>query len=826
MDQTKPPEVSKSKRLLRIILRVAAIIVGLYILLLVGLSIYISSSQERLIGFLNTKMKETILGELKVNKADITIWRSFPDIGITLNNVTISDSFYHRPFLKAGEITVRAGFLGLIGNKVEVSSVKIKDAFIHTFTDAKGYSNTYVLKSQNKPKRQSKKPVVLSNIDLDNVTVLIENVPQNKRFQARIDDAEIDMSLTGSKYKISFDEDMFIRGLGFNMARGYWFEKQRVQADWKLEFDTSGSVLSIAETKVKIQGQPFLIKGEFDLGAKSQFNLNAVTKGINYKSALTILKPNTRSKLQKIDLSAPVDANVTIKGSLSKKGDPAVNVDFKTEKSNLITPVINLNESSFTGNFNNQINPNIAPDDSNSRVSLSSFVSSWGEIELKGQNIAITNLTTPTIKFEFFSECTFPQLDDALSSSTLNFVEGSAKLYLAYNGPLIADPSLINRLNAKILLQHGKVIYVPRNVTLSECNGTVILVGNSLAMNNFQFDLNTNHFTINIDGKNLNRYSSNTPGKATLNCTIASPEIDLADFKTLFAKKNKVVVKKKTANLGGTISSVDNAVENGDVFFGLTAKKVSLNKFTASNVTANLLFQNNDWEVQKAYLQHADGSFNLTAKVHQVSDDYHQASIQTNLQHINVKKLFYAFDNFGQTGITANNLQGTMQSTSNITVGINSAGKLVTNTLDGQLFFSIKNAALLNFDPLLDVQKYVFKKRDLNNVQFAELRDTFDIKKGDIYIRRMAILSSAITMYIDGVYSFGNNTDISIQVPLSTLTSGQENEYKKKGKRTAKGGASIYLRAKDNGGKVKVGLDLFRKFRKNKDDKESADSTK
>ncbi|MGN6355513.1 MAG: hypothetical protein ACTHLB_19145, partial [Parafilimonas sp.] len=44
--------------------RVVAVILGLYVLLLVSLSIYVSSSKERLLGFLNAKMKETILGEL------------------------------------------------------------------------------------------------------------------------------------------------------------------------------------------------------------------------------------------------------------------------------------------------------------------------------------------------------------------------------------------------------------------------------------------------------------------------------------------------------------------------------------------------------------------------------------------------------------------------------------------------------------------------------------------------------------------------------------------------------------------------------------------
>lgn len=107
------------KRIVRIVLRVIAVVVTVYFLLLTGLSIYVSSSREKLLAFINENLKQTFLGELKVDKADISVWRTFPDIGITLDNVTISDSFYHRPFLQAGEITGTAGFSGLLATRLK-----------------------------------------------------------------------------------------------------------------------------------------------------------------------------------------------------------------------------------------------------------------------------------------------------------------------------------------------------------------------------------------------------------------------------------------------------------------------------------------------------------------------------------------------------------------------------------------------------------------------------------------------------------------------------------------------------------------------------------
>lgn len=812
---------SFSKKIWRRILRVVLVIAGIYLLFMIGLSIYISSSKERLLKFLTQRMKETIVGELKIDKADITVWQSFPKIGIKLSNVTISDSFYHRPFLNAKEIIGKVGLLDLLGMKVQINSVEIDDALIHVFTDKNGFTNSYVLKPQNKPKRENKKPIVINNLELNNVTAISENAIKQKRFELRIKEADAGISLTGGKYFIDLDEDIFIRGLGFNLPKGYWLENQRVRAEWKFQYDTAGNILSFNDTKVRIQNQPFIIKGAFYMNAPAtHFRVEASTKNISYADALAILKPTTSAKIKKINFSKGLNAKITLDGPLAYKTVPLVKVDFSTQDNDLTTPVINFNNCSFSGNYINQINPALPRTDDNSRVTINSFVSNWGDIQLKAQNIAVTNLLHPIIQFQFYSQCTLPQLDEQLSSATLRFINGDAKLYLAYNGALIANASLLDRLDAKIHINNGKIVYVPRNLTFSECNGNVNLTGNNLLIDSFQCNLNTNHFIVNLTGQNLNRISNAEPGKADINCNVYSPAIDLSDFKALFAQKNKQVAKTQKGGLARTANSIDDALDRGNLYFNMRAGKITLHNFQANNVTANILFEGDDWQVQKAFLQYADGVFNLTAKVHQVNDALHQLSAQMNLQHINVKKLFFGFDNFGQTTLTSHNINGIMDSKTNITANMNSSGKLVSSTLNGQMYFSIKNASLINFQPLLNMQKYVFKNRDLKNVQFAELQDTFDIKNGDIYIQRMPVQSSALTMYMEGIYSFADRTDISIQVPLTTLVN-KPDDYKKIDKQKAdRPGPSIYLRAKDKGGQVKIGLDLFRKFHDKKYKKE------
>lgn len=137
------------------------------------------------------------------------------------------------------------------------------------------------------------------------------------------------------------------------------------------------------------------------------------------------------------------------------------------------------------------------------------------------------------------------------------------------------------------------------------------------------------------------------------------------------------------------------------------------------------------------------------------------------------------------------------------------------NSITGSLFFAIKKGALLNYKPLEQIKVSFLKNRNLDDIEFAELKDSLNIKEEDVILQRIEIASSAIIFFAQGVFSFANNTDISIQVPFSNLKKQSENYTPENLGSDVKGGPSLYFRARpDKDGKIKIKLDLFKEFRK------------
>ncbi len=248
-----------------------------------------------------------------------------------------------------------------------------------------------------------------------------------------------------------------------------------------------------------------------------------------------------------------------------------------------------------------------------------------------------------------------------------------------------------------------------------------------------------------------------------------------------------------------------------------------LENFAAQNAKVYLLLQQNDWHIQRASLNFGGGSFLVDANVHH-ADTIFTGTAHLDIKNADVRKAFYSFDNFGQDGISYDNLRGTLNTSAALQMQFDSKGGIVPGSLQGTASFSVLNGSLINYKPVMAIQEYALKNRDLTNITFAEIKNNFTIKQNQIQIPRMEIASTAMRIFVEGVYGVINApTDISIQVPLSNL-SKQTNDKTPGNKGVdARVGPSIYLRAKSrNDGKIKVGLDLFRKFRKSNVDTSGA----
>ncbi len=810
------------KKLIKRTLQILLVFIGIIIISLTVLQVYIQNNKLQFLGNVNQKLSDAIKGDLLIKDLNINVWKHFPNAAIILNDVTVSDSMYHRPLLNVKTITGKISLLKLITKKIDIHSVTLADGNIHLFIDSTGYSNHYILSPKKEKPGKNKSRLSIEEVEFDNISIVSENAIKNKWFGVLFHQLNANIHKADTLFKISMSENATVKGLGFNLDKGYYLKDKKIEADWKLKFNTVNKELSFIETPVNINDQPFNLQGNFFLtdSLHAHFKLIVQTKSIGYKDAISLLTPNIQNKLKPVELLKPIDLYGVIEGPMAYKTIPLVNVQWTVINNHFATPVAVLQDCNFIGSFTNEKTKGLLRTDDNSEIILAGFSANWGGVILAGTNIIVTNLKQPHLQFHLTSSSKLQDLDDKFALPSFRFLGGSALLSLEYDGPLEADASILKKLSGKLAIKNGVVKYEPRELTFSNCNGDILFSENDVLVKNLRCNLNKNHFQVEIAGDNIGQIASADPGKASIICSVYSPSIDLGDFKALFGSRHSYIKRKPGAgNIIQSARQMDDILAKGTLQLQLKADNLVLDKFQAKEVNSNISFQDNKWKIQDVSLLHADGKMAMSGNIQQQNKYSSDAAMKMKLDNIDVQKLFYAFDNFGLNTLSSTNLKGVLNSTADIRVGITKTGSLVPNSLEGQVNFSLKKGALIDFEPIQNIQSFVFKNRDLSHIEFAEIKDRLDIKKDQVYIHRMEIQSSILTIFVEGIYSINNdNTDISIQVPWSNLRKRPDG-YKPKNEGTDKKvGPSIYLRARsDKEGKIKLGLDVFRKLRKTKD---------
>lgn len=782
--------------------------VGIVLLLFACLSLYVEANKKEILDKIKAEVSKNIQSEITYREADITVWKHFPFVGVHLYDIYVEDSLYHKPFFKMKEASCKISVLQYVFNNIEVRDVSFSNGLLHIFTDTSGYTNKYLMHYKNEKKEKDGKDIKLDHAQLHNVRVILENKKRNKLFDFLFHGFKADISEIGDVFTFHINQKTKVNSLGFNLLKGSYLKGQMLETDMQVKFYSRQAKLSFNEENFIVDGHTYKMKGEFRLRDAGFFHLEINTTNTPYQNIAALLPANISNKLKNFDFEKPISLTAVAEGQLSYGSKPMVFAKWIIKNNALITPVATFRNCNFKGSFNNEKQKGLGKTDENTEIKIDNFSGNWEGIQLYGDEITINNLTDPQINLNLQSSTDLASLNNKLGLQTIELINGKASLSFHYAGPIKPDLSILDNINGKLQFSNGTIKYLPRNFIFNNCSGVVMFSNNNMQVNDLKCDFGESHFEVNVTGTNLDGLSANDAGNATISCNVFSPLINISDFKTLFAKrKTGSVPQKKGKGLIGTTDKIDEVMDHGSLSLNVQANEVRYNNFSGRNARAKVEFVNNDLFIRQASLQHADGNLSFTADIKD-KNTHHAAKAKVNLQHVNVSKVFYAFDNFGQDGIESKNLNGTLNTASNLSFTLDNSGSILPGSIKGIVDLSLKNGSLVNYEPLLNIKQSFLKNRDLSNIRFAELKNILEINGSKITINKMEIQSSAITLFVDGLYDINKvESRINIQVPLKSLKEKDSSFVPKNGGLDVKRGTSVYLVGKnDKTGKVKFVL--------------------
>ena len=516
-----------------------------------------------------------------------------------------------------------------------------------------------------------------------------------------------------------------------------------------------------------------------------------------------------------------MNVDASLKGPL-KGGDPLILVIFDTKETHLTTPFLEFDNATFKGYFTNEVVAGLPRKDPNSEIVLSNFSATWQDFPVTSDKIEVVNLVVPVLTCDLHSSFPLTQLNDIIGSNSIQLQSGEGAASISYKGPIAKNNNSNSFINGFVSIKNASVLYAPRDVELKSVNGKIVFKNSDVFVENLQCIVLNNKIV--MDGKALNLLTliDAGPNRVNIDWNIFSPSLNLGSFTYLLKSRKKVVsVNKSKRKLVKMADKIDQVLDQGSVVVNLKVNHLIYKKFQANNTMANITLLQDRYIINNVSMDHAGGRMQLTGSLIAQNANRHHAKLNVSLDNVDVSKTLEAFNNFGQDGVTSDVIGGKLTAKIGASLDVNDEGKADPASIESIVDFSLKDGVLNNYEPVKKLQSFLFKNRDFENIRFAELKDRFEIKNGDIKINRMEIQSSVMSMFVEGIFNNKGGTDISIQVPLSNIHKRGTDFNPENIGTEKKGGSSIHLRGRPGpDGKIKFKLDLFNKFKKEKEKSE------
>ncbi len=791
----------------------------LILILFIGGKIYLKRHKKQVISLIETEAKKQLNGgELHITDINISFYQSFPRFAFTIDSLTLRDSLWfrhHHDLIFASRVYATMDIFKLIFGKISIDRVKLESPHIYLYTDTSGYSNTSLFNKKAPPKKNADKNYEYPILQATNGNLVVDKKDNNKIFAFDIPnlEAHINANVDDPGLKINVKLDCKIRQMTFNQEKGPFLEGKRVSGNIVIEFNKDSKVLQFSKIKLVVDEQPFIFSGKFFLAeVPAPFTLSWETENLSFRKAASFLSKNIRAKLEPYDISGPI---THLTGSLDNTEPeyhtPLIHLRLKVENKTITTPITIIDNASFSATFNNEEIKGHGHEDENTIMHFSAMKGIWDKLNFHCDSIVIHNLIHPQMNLNLLSDFPLEDINSFFDENTLAFTKGSGKMNIIYSGSLEQNYDSLRMILGNFNMDSASIIYSPRNLIFTNGKGVVHFTGKDMIIDNLNLNSGNTDLIMNGSAKNLFYLINQKNKKLALDWTIHSNKLNLNDFISFLKQKHsKAIAKTRKSSLDQSLTNFTNLLEAADFNLNLNAKQLIYKKFFANNLLANIELNENEINMKKIQLQHANGNIIMQGVLRNESSA-NPFSFNAQLRNINVSKIFAAFNNFGLKSPTDKNIGGTLSADVTMDGGVNTSAQLIPGELKGFVKFNLENGQLTNFEPIQKISQTIFKNRNFSDIQFADLHDLLEINGQSITVNRMEIRSSVLSMFVEGIYNMKTGPDLSIQVPLSNLKSNKDSVLTNKGI-FSKTGPSARLRAKwGDDGKIKISWDPFNK---------------
>jgi hypothetical protein len=760
-------------------------------IIIVGLAISIFLFKDRILQEFITEANKSLNTPVKIEKIEISAWRSFPNLAIEFTNVYVEDSHPEEfPLLTAEKVSFYINLLKAARGQYIIQGLQIRNSKTSLKVDKKGENNFTIAKGKGDTSTIS---FDLKNVKLLQTVISYEDLQADQHHIFTSEKLISSIAIRSDVYKIEATGDVTTNQL--KVGHRYFLKEKKFILHASVNYDDVQKIVSINTADLQVNKSIFGVSGQYAFKKKNAIDLKIEGKETDVQTLVALLPDELSTTLRQYESNGNVFFSLHLAGEISKQKDPFLSIHFGCKEATFFHPAYQskITHANLEGSF--------------ASPSLSQF--SQAQLFLKnmsGQlngkaftsNLAIQNPEDPTIQFDFKGELDAASLQNFYPLPDFHQLQGTilADFSVAGETRLLKVKATAQQVKTSgtIELKDVQFNYGKQKIKLNDLNGVLQFNNNDLAMSNLNGRFENSDFELNGFFKNVITFLLFEDQPIGIEADLKANYLDVDQlFKIGF---------------GGTATTdyKFSISRNLQLHMNCDVKKLTYKRFHPRNLKGDLLIKNQMAVSRNISMKTMGGSLQLNGIVDAKNPKTIDIVSSFKLDGIYIDSVFYVFENFYQTFVQDKHLKGQAFADVNMEMTLGENLRLISKTLTSDISVTIKNGELNNFEPLQGLNKYI-DDETLNKLRFADLKNDIHIENETIYIPRMEIKSNATTIQLSGTHTFDQHILYRVSAPLRNKKKVDPDEAFGAIEESGKGQTKLFLKIAGTTDQYKISYD-------------------
>lgn len=571
---------SASSRLKRLAKLLAVLLLSLFLLMGVGLWIFLVNKNEWLLQQIQSTLQSTQSGELMINSLDFKLLKNFPDITLSLDSVTYyehRDSLRkpdEKPILQAAHLYIALELFPLLHEELKITEVSIDDAALNLIEYKDGTLNLAnaltlpakpkaktVIKKVVPPPASSKAPVKktgptptqspapepstkidLQSVELTDVQLSYTSHKTKNTASVLVHELETKADKNEAGMNIRLHSEYQLMSLLFN---DFTLPPGTLSFDADLSYKKATQEITLHQGELVYDLFTTKLQGTYALQQNQKLNLTIDASS----NDLALLSLFLKKEVLQQNISSIGQGHFFIKGTIQgelKKQAPQLNVTFGVNDLSLHLPnkLGDFKNVGFDGSFQS----GTKPDYSEAIVSIKRIRGQVPGGFLKG-HLSIQNFVDPYVRYELNAKLTLDSYDKIFNISSLQQLSGDVSLQADFDGPLklFATHQMDSSRSSQVVLEDVSFLLNKTKQLVRGLSGKVEHKYNQVTVEKLRFSYGENDLLLNGRFDNLLYFLIKGESELIATGTLQSQQLLTQDF--LFDTTTQADIQDKIRNL-------------------------------------------------------------------------------------------------------------------------------------------------------------------------------------------------------------------------------------------------------------------------------------